>query len=106
MDVCSLLGCEGKPNNKAKLFFIPCAADNPTNSSHEISEHVLFRYLLNDCKSLSIREKFRNCKLMPIPREIHPESKITQVETHRRSESLSISFQMFQTGIRLSLQLI
>jgi hypothetical protein len=82
MDVCSLLGCEGKPNNKAKLFFIPCAADNPTNSCREISEHVLFRYLLNDCKSLSIREKFRNCKLMPIPREIDPESKITQVETY------------------------
>jgi hypothetical protein len=69
----SLLGIvHGKPN-KQKLFFIPCDDENP-NTSHEISEHVLFQYLLNDYANPPIKEKFRTCKLLPIPREIDPES--------------------------------
>jgi hypothetical protein len=81
----SLLGIvHGKPN-KQQLLFIPCDDENLRNTSHEISEHVLFQYLLNDYASPPIKEKFRTCKLLPIPREIDPESKITQVETHRRS---------------------
>jgi ankyrin repeat protein len=81
----SLLGIvHGKPN-KQKLFFIPCDDENP-NTSHEISEHILFQYLLKDYTSPSIKEIFRTCKLLPIPRGIDHESKISQVETHRQKK--------------------
>ena len=75
----------GGNQNEQKLFFITFTNKNPTSNSREISEHVLFQYLLNDYASPPIKEKFKTCKLLPIPREIDPESKITQVETHRRS---------------------
>ncbi|EFX73276.1 hypothetical protein DAPPUDRAFT_253475 [Daphnia pulex] len=102
MDVCSLLGCEGKPNNKAKLFFIPCAAENPTNSCHEIPEVILFRSLLNENADSAIKETNGTCKLVQIPRGIDHESKISQVETHRQKK-ISVSnstfgiFLVFQT---------
>ncbi len=49
----SLLGIvHGKPN-KQQLFFIPCDDENPTNTSHEISEHVL---LLNKKRIINIDE--------------------------------------------------
>ncbi|EFX68293.1 hypothetical protein DAPPUDRAFT_260337 [Daphnia pulex] len=71
-------------SKEQKLFFIPCAADNLTNSSQEISELDLFRYLLGEDSDSCIKEMFRE-KLVPILTEIDHKSKIVQVETHRQN---------------------
>jgi hypothetical protein len=53
---------------QVKLFFVPCAADNPTNSSLEITDLVLNRHLPKENDI-----------------EIFDCSKIVQVETHRQN---------------------
>ncbi|EFX73250.1 hypothetical protein DAPPUDRAFT_110056 [Daphnia pulex] len=73
---------EGNSKEK-KLFFIFCASENPTNSSQEISQHVLFRYLLGEDSHSFIKEMFQEQLLQNLT-ESELESKITQVETHRQ----------------------
>ncbi|XP_046645013.1 uncharacterized protein LOC124334464 [Daphnia pulicaria] len=62
-------------SNEQNIFLISCTSENPKNSSQEISELDLFRYLLGEDSHSCIRE---------ILTEIDLESKIVQVETHRQ----------------------
>jgi ankyrin repeat protein len=70
-------------SKEQKIFLISCTSENPTNISQEISQHVLFRYLLGEDSDSFIKEMFQE-KLVSILREIDLESKIVQVETHRQ----------------------
>jgi hypothetical protein len=88
--ICTGTG-DSRTNVEAKLSFILCAADNPTNSCHEISEVILFRFLLKESNNVAIKTTFATNKL-EISKIIDLESKISQVETHRlKNISVSIS---------------
>jgi ankyrin repeat protein len=71
--------------SKQKLLFVP-DADNKPEDKHEISELVIFRFLLNEERMKKFNEAGAEItEMLELLEDIDKESKITECETHENS---------------------
>ncbi len=71
---------------KKMLRFVLCA-DNEPQVGHEISEHAIFRFLLNEetMGKFDEADEVEIAKMLDVLKDIDKQSKITQVEVYRSS---------------------